>query len=40
MSLQTYWLIAPLTGIVLSGIGWVALWLTRSHGKRNKAAAE
>ena len=37
MSLQTYWFIAPLAGIGLSAFGWLALWVTRSHGK---AAAE
>jgi hypothetical protein len=40
VSLQTYWLVAPLVGIGLSALGWLALWLTRSHGKRGKAAAE
>jgi hypothetical protein len=34
MSLETYWLIVPLVGIALSGFGWLALWLTRSHGKQ------
>jgi hypothetical protein len=40
MSLQTYWLIAPLAGIGLSALGWLALWITRAHGRRDKAAAE
>ncbi|HME25095.1 MAG TPA: hypothetical protein VKI44_27840 [Acetobacteraceae bacterium] len=40
MSLATYWLIVPLAGIGLSAFGWLALWITRSHGKRGKAAAE
>jgi len=30
MSFETYWLIAPLALIVLSGGGWLALWVTRS----------
>lgn len=29
MSLQAYWLAAPLIGIGLSAVGWLALWLTR-----------
>jgi hypothetical protein len=40
MSLATYWLVVPLAGIGLSMFGWLALWLTRSHGKRGRAAAE
>jgi hypothetical protein len=36
MSLQTYWVVvAPLFLLGLSGIGWLALWLTRDrkHGR-------
>lgn len=40
MTLQAYWLIVPLAGIGLSGFAWLALWLTRDHGKQHKAAAE
>lgn len=30
MSASTYWLlVAPAAMLVLSGIGWVALWITR-----------
>jgi len=39
MSLQTYWLLVPLVGIGLSGVGWLALFLTR-HRKSRGAAAE
>jgi hypothetical protein len=32
MTLETYWLvIAPALLLVLSGIGWVGLWITRDH---------
>jgi hypothetical protein len=34
------WLIVPLAGIGLSAAGWLALWITRRHGRRGKAAAE
>lgn len=40
MSLQTYWLVAPLGGIILSAFGWLALWITRPQRRRDKAAAE
>ena len=40
MSLQTYWLVVPLAGVGLSTFGWLALWVTRPHTKRGKAAAE
>jgi hypothetical protein len=40
MSLDTYWLVVPLAGIGLSLFGWLALWMTRPHGNRGKAAAE
>jgi hypothetical protein len=33
MSLQTYWLLAPLALIGVSGIGWLALWFTRDRKK-------
>jgi hypothetical protein len=40
MTLATYWLVAPLTGMGLSLFGWLALWLTRQRDKRGKAVAE
>jgi hypothetical protein len=40
MSRQTYWLVVPLAGIGLSAFGWLALWATRPHNMRGKAAAE
>jgi hypothetical protein len=35
MSIQTYWLAAPLFLIGLSGFGWPALWLTRLRKEHN-----
>ena len=29
MTLETYWLVVPLVGIGLSGLGWLLLWVTR-----------
>ena len=40
MSLNTYWLAVPLVGIGFSMFGWLALWITRPHGKRGNAGAE
>jgi hypothetical protein len=39
MTLETYWLVVPLTGIALTLPMWAWLLLTRHRGKR-KAAAE
>jgi hypothetical protein len=38
MSLQTYWLVVPLAGIGLSAFGWLAIWITRPHGKHDRTA--
>jgi len=29
LDVATYWRVAPLVGIGLSGFGWLALWITR-----------
>jgi hypothetical protein len=34
MDLDAYWLFVPLAGIGLSALGWLALLITRPHGKR------
>ena len=39
MSIQTYWLAAPLFLIGLSGFGWPALWLTRLRKEHNHLPA-
>jgi hypothetical protein len=33
MTAETYWLVAPIAFIGLSGVGWLALWLTRPRGR-------
>lgn len=38
MNLETYWLLVPLIGIGLTGIGWLALWVTRPRSKRDRHA--
>jgi hypothetical protein len=38
MTLESYWLAVPLIGIALSGIGWLALWITRDRAKLNHQA--
>jgi hypothetical protein len=40
MRMQTYWMMVPLAGIGASAAGWLVLWITRPHGRRDKAAAE
>jgi hypothetical protein len=38
MTLESYWLAVPLIGIALSGIGWLALWITRGRAKLDHPA--
>jgi hypothetical protein len=38
MNLETYWLVAPLALLGLSGFGWLALWLTRPREKHDRDA--
>jgi hypothetical protein len=33
VTFETYWLVAPLALLGLSGFGWLALWITR-HPKQ------
>jgi hypothetical protein len=38
VNLETYWLVVPLVGIGLSGLGWLTLWLTRPRAKPDRQA--
>jgi hypothetical protein len=40
VNLETYWFVAPLVLTVLSGFGWIALWITRRGARRQDSMAE